>query len=314
MRKLILAGLVLGMGAVTAPAALADESGSSALATTMMGNRMGTTMAMPGRSARPGPGFGAMRGGLWGHRTNGRWSAGWNAPGGWVAYRRPAFGFVLPSYWVNPSYYIADSGAFGLPAPAYGYGWSRYYDDAVLTDQYGRVVDVRYGYDWDRYGGYDDGDYGSGDDYDAPEWRHAHRQPLPPEGLGYGQGDLPYADDAVTIGGRAAYEGRWVGTWYGRDGSTYSGVYDGRFDGDVVSQPSAAPALPYRPLSAYGYSGGGQYYEARTVAVDYVAPTVTTFVTEETTTYTKRVRKPAYKPRVWRARARPVCSCSCRCN
>jgi Ni/Co efflux regulator RcnB len=93
----------------------------------------------------------------WGHRVNGRWWGGWQAPGGWGAYRRPVVGYVLPGYWLQPSYYISDYRVYGLPAPQAGYGWSRYYDDAVLTDRYGQVHDSRVGYDWERYGGYDDG-------------------------------------------------------------------------------------------------------------------------------------------------------------
>jgi Ni/Co efflux regulator RcnB len=93
----------------------------------------------------------------WGHRVNGRWWGGWQAPGGWGAYRRPVLGYVLPGYWLQPSYYISDYRVYGLPAPQAGYGWSRYYDDAVLTDRYGQVHDSRVGYDWERYGGYDDG-------------------------------------------------------------------------------------------------------------------------------------------------------------
>ena len=95
----------------------------------------------------------------WGHRMNGRWYAGWYAPGGWTSYRRPAYGYVLPRYWIQPTYYIGNYWSYGLPAPAYGYGWSRYYDDAVLTDRYGRVIDSRQGMAWDRYDGGYDGDY-----------------------------------------------------------------------------------------------------------------------------------------------------------
>jgi Ni/Co efflux regulator RcnB len=93
----------------------------------------------------------------WGHRVNGRWWGGVQAPGGWSGYRRPGIGYVLPGYWLQPGYHITDYGAYGLPAPSVGYGWSRYYDDAVLTDRYGKVYDSRVDYDWDRYGGYDDG-------------------------------------------------------------------------------------------------------------------------------------------------------------
>lgn len=100
----------------------------------------------------------------WGHRMNGRWHAGWRAPGGWGGYRFAYRGYQLPSYWVAPTYYIGWQ-SYGLPQPMPGYQWSRYYDDAVMIDQYGRVYDSRRGIDWDRYeGGYDDSDYPYSDD------------------------------------------------------------------------------------------------------------------------------------------------------
>lgn len=94
----------------------------------------------------------------WGPRQNGRWIGGWRAPGGWAAYRRPMRGYYVPRYWVAPSFYIGNWGGYGLPQPAYGLGWSRYYDDAVLIDGRGYVYDSRSGVDWDRDGGYYDDD------------------------------------------------------------------------------------------------------------------------------------------------------------
>src|SRR3546814_8416899 len=55
------------------------------------------------------------------------------------SYRRPVSGFTLPRYWIQPTFHIANYPAYGLSVPPAGYGWSRYYDDAVLTDRYGRV-------------------------------------------------------------------------------------------------------------------------------------------------------------------------------
>ena len=69
-----------------------------------------------------------------------RWAS---VPGGWNAYRAPAYGYTLPRHWIAPTYYVADYRSFGLPSPAAGYGWSRYYDDMVLTDRWGRVYDWR---------------------------------------------------------------------------------------------------------------------------------------------------------------------------
>lgn len=85
----------------------------------------------------------------WGGHEQGRWWAGGRAPGGWGAYRRPVRGWVLPPYWVQPDWIIADWAGYGLPRPIRGHGWSRYYDDAVLIDSRGEVYDTIGGVDWD---------------------------------------------------------------------------------------------------------------------------------------------------------------------
>ena len=113
----------------------------------------GAAAVLPGR---PAP--------RWGSRVNGHWWAGVNAPGGWNAYRRPVRGWNLPSYWVAPGFGIADWSSYGLGQPPAGYGWTRYYDDAVLIDGNGRVYDCVSGVDWDR-GGYDG--YADGQGYDG---------------------------------------------------------------------------------------------------------------------------------------------------
>ena len=95
-------------------------------------------------------------GSRWGSKVGGHWWGGMNAPGGWQAYRRPARGYVLPSYWISPRFYITDWSGYGLSQPATGYNWVRYYDDAVLIDGRGSVYDTADGIDWDRY---DDGYY-----------------------------------------------------------------------------------------------------------------------------------------------------------
>ncbi len=89
----------------------------------------------------------------WGRMNGGRWYAGGDAPGGWQAYRRPVRGWTVPRYWMAPSFYVYDWSNYGLSAPATGYNWARYYDDAVLIDGRGRVRDVVSGIDW-----YDDVD------------------------------------------------------------------------------------------------------------------------------------------------------------
>lgn len=73
---------------------------------------------------------------------------GMRFPAGAPAYVRPFRGFLLPRVWVAPTYYIANWQGYGLARPAQGFGWSRYYDDAVLTDRNGRVYDSVQGVNW----------------------------------------------------------------------------------------------------------------------------------------------------------------------
>jgi hypothetical protein len=64
-----------------------------------------------------------------------------NGPNRRLDYVRPAYGFQLPRQWMSPEY-VVDHREFDLDRPAPGFGWSRYYNDMVLTDQWGRVYDV----------------------------------------------------------------------------------------------------------------------------------------------------------------------------
>lgn len=141
-------------------------------------------VAMPGRGPiRPGAPI-AAGGHRWGGKMNGHWYGGMRAPGGWGAYRRPVRGWTLPSYWISPSWYIADFGSYGLATPPYGYSWSRYYDDAVLVDGRGQVWDSVSGVDWDRA----DDRYGYGDGYADADAGYS-------DGYAYADGGYPVAPD-----------------------------------------------------------------------------------------------------------------------
>ncbi|HEY0315788.1 MAG TPA: RcnB family protein [Sphingomonas sp.] len=65
---------------------------------------------------------------------------------GYHAYRR---GARMGDIWRDPTYAVNDWSAWGLGQPGPGMHWLRYYDDAVLVDGYGSVVDVHHGVDWD---------------------------------------------------------------------------------------------------------------------------------------------------------------------
>ena len=284
MRNLSLALLSAGAALIGTAAAASGPAAPPA-----------ATQGWTGGHVAPRPAPPAHR---WGPRYQGRWYAGWRAPGGWNAYRRPAYGYVLPRYWVDPSYYIANYSAYGLPAPAYGYGWSRYYDDAVMTDRYGRVYDHRRHIDWNRYeGGYGpDGDYADAPGYDGPP-------PPARPGASYDR-DYRYADDGVTTGNEYDYDGRWTGTWTTEDGRKVQGTYDGRFEGQVRGAGMAHGAHwdGGPPMPPGGYVSGGYYYPAPIVTTVTVQPAVTTTTT--TTYVTEKVvyRKPVRK-------ARRTCRC-----
>lgn len=343
-RTSLLIGAALALAGTSAPAlASGGAAGAASAGLPLMGRSYSGNH--PAGTARPGPRHGMTGGNRWGPRQNGRWYAGWRAPGGWNAYRRPVYGYVLPRYWVQPSYYISNYSAYGFPAPAAGYGWSRYYDDAVMTDRYGRIYDTRSNVNWDRY----DGDEGYRDRRDsgiggaaigavvggvagnriagsgnrtagtligagagavagaiidrAEDGPNAERRDPNSRRDGYGT-DYAYADDDVTYGGD--YQGRWTGTWHGKDGTTYTGEYEGQYRetsrGVTYDAPEnhahwsdqGAPAVP-----AGGYVSNGWYYPAPTITTVTVQPATQT----TTTTYvTKRVRtaRPALRSKIIR--------------
>lgn len=281
MRRLILWAAALGTAGLWAHAAHARAGAtnmSSAGNISMSTMRHGRHEHM--RVHRPG------------HMIGGRWRGGFFAPGGWSAWQPPVVGFVLPAYWVQRAFYIPDYRAYGLPVPAQGYGWSRYYDDAVLTDRYGRVFESRRGVHWD------DESYRPRTYWQAP----------PPRLPDYDYGN--YNDYGVTYSGTdevPEYRGTWTGTWTGEDGRTYSGTYSGeyRHEAQAPVEPhwqSAAPAqtVPVLPYQS-GYYSGGFYYPAPTVTTIVVHPSVTTTTT---TFIEEEVIHPVRK--TWRPKRRSI--------
>lgn len=150
MKRLAISAVALVIASVPAVALAGGESGGMRGGHRMGGQVMG--------GMKHGGMTGVRTGGVrnWGGHSAGRWVGGHRAPGGWNAYRRPSRGFTLPSYWIQPSFYIPNYVSYGFAQPSYGYGWSRYYNDAVLTDRYGRVYDSVPNVNWDG---------GNGEDY-----------------------------------------------------------------------------------------------------------------------------------------------------
>ncbi len=192
----------------------------------------------------PAAGASVVRGRNWGPRHNGRWIWGWRAPGGWGGYRPAVRGWVLPGYWIAPRYHIGDHARYGWSAPPPGYGWSRYYDDAVLTDRDGVVHETHRNVDWDRYDEYRDG----------PEFAGEYRE-APPRGEHHD--------------GDAAYDGRWSGTWRGSHNGGPEHVYEGSFDGEYRG------SLPH-----WGHRGGPGYGYGEVVTTTTYRPVTTTTTTE----------------------------------
>lgn len=277
----------------------------------------------------------------WGGKTNGRWWAGWRAPGGWGAYHRPDRGWVLPSYWVSPQFYITDWSDYGLGAPPYGYNWTRYYDDAVLIDGRGSVYDSVGDIDWDRYDGgyaYDAGDEGYAPPPVYEERRYEHRD----DGVGG-------AVAGAVVGGVA---GNLIAGRGNRLGGTLIGAGVGAAAGYAVDRAEDhhryAPPPPPPPPGEYGprrwhdggpppppppfrhgppaaswvspdggttvttTSTGGMYGTGTTVVTVQTAPIVTTTTTEVYETDAVTWRRPAhhvYRKHVWRPKPRPRCTC-----
>src|SRR3546814_16303073 len=103
----------------------------------------------------------------------------------------------------------SDLPAYGLSVPPAGYGWSRYYDDAVLTDRSGRVYAYRSGIDWNR------------SERDGPVYRDAPPPRLPSYDYGSSRDHGPtYSNEA----GRQQHQRTSTGTLHGEDGRHYSGT------------------------------------------------------------------------------------------
>ncbi|WP_255326220.1 hypothetical protein [Sphingobium sp. EM0848] len=124
--------------------------------------------------------------------------------------------------------------------------------------------------------------------------------PPPPPGLRYDD-EVTAQDSPPPPPEMPGYEGRWSGTWRDRDGRTYSGDYEGRFEGHVHGRPgvdydappyaaapyvTSAPAThgqapaPGQPIvtttQAPGYFADGYYYPGATTTTVVIQPTATT--------------------------------------
>ena len=252
-----------------------------------------------------------------------RWG---NVPGGWQAYRRPSYGYQLPGYWTSAPYYIESWSNFGLPRPAPGFGWSRYYDDAVLTDQYGRVYDSREGIDWSRDERWRGEDYS--DSYGYRDERRDGEHDGQRDGRDRGGNGVAGAAIGAVVGGVA-------GNIIGGDGNRLAGTLIGGGVGAIAgaaigdaSRHHHDERIQRREYRSYGngFNGGGHMHwhgGGTTVYQDgyagggYGGTTVTTTIIEPSAPVMTRsvryvseyVRVPVRHVRKWKPRPKPSCVC-----
>lgn len=246
----------------------------------------------------------------WGGHINNRWWGGMRAPGGWGAYRRPVRGYVLPSYWVSPSFYVNDWSGYGLYAPPSGYSWSRYYDDAVLVDGRGSVYDSVGGIGWDRFDGqgadytYRDDDYSYGSDRGGYVDNRGYDGPTRDRDGGLGGAVIGGVAGGVAGNVIAGRGNRLLGTAIGAGAGALVGREIDRNDragrvpvappgGPRYGAPYPAPGAGYpAPGGGYAVSGGSGYasqgapvvaYQEGSYGGDYAGTTysgVTRYATE----------------------------------
>jgi Ni/Co efflux regulator RcnB len=113
-------------------------------------------------------------------------------------------GHRVPGQWLHPRFHIRDFGRYGLYQPMWGGRWIRYYDDALLVDPYGQVIDGQWGMAWDEY---------------ADDWRRGHDGL--PEYIAYydsyrDDGDHAWVDGDDGYAGHHGYDQGGYGHQYPR--------------------------------------------------------------------------------------------------
>lgn len=253
---MLAAGAVSTLMAATlvAGAAQAQTAGAPIGTPTQQGSwgQGGWQAGAPGATVAPQPGYAAQ-------------TAWHDSPRGDFHRTRP--GGKMPRPYLDPMYAVSDWQGWGLSQPGPGMHWLRYYNDAVLVDSRGRVVDTRYDFDWNHPRGYAGGPaYGAGPGYPPP-----------------GYGAPGYAPGTTT----------------------YRAGPNTTVTTSVVAAPP--PVVVAGPAPGYGYGGGYYAGGASVVSVTPgVVVTTTTTTTDYETVYKSAGVKRAYKRRAYRP-SRPRC-------
>lgn len=265
MKTALLSGLAAAGLMMTGAPVVASQSvtaahaskASTGLITVANGRKAGSGHMQPGvHMPRPTmPTMNGMKPG--GHMSGFHPRPGFHGIPRTDVYRRPYRGFVLPRYWVQPTFYVANFQNYGLSAPMAGYNWSRDYDDAVLTDSRGYVQDYRSGVNWNNG---NDRTY----DYREPEYGPSIR----PDDSAYDFSSDSNVAFAAPDGSSYSYDGDWQGEYVDPQGRVFEGEWEGRVTRhDGVAGPGypaprqPAPA-PRRPAAGAPY-GGADYNDSR---------------------------------------------------
>jgi len=239
-----------------------------------------------------------MQPGTWGQ---GGWQAGTSgAPQGYVGqpgggwqqgpvtnshgdYRQLERGKRVPRGYMDPAYTVIDWNDWGFLPPGPGLRWVRYYDDGLLIDGEGRIVDARYGVDWThgRAGG--------------PRIAYAGGAAVYPGYAGYAaSAPYGYAGGATVVGAAPG-------------ATTYRAGPNTTVTTAIIQAPPVVVGAP-----AYGYAGGATVVGAAPVGAAYgyaggaavIGTTAMLAVTTTTTTTDyETIRRPVA---VRRAVRRPV--------
>ena len=173
-------------------------------------------------------------------------------------YRRIDRGFALPHMWWGPQFHVSNWGMYGLPQPMHGRRWVRYYDDALLIDGHGRVMDGRWGMKWDEW---------------EDQW-------------GYGEGGIP-----VYVGNGDFHPGAEDYAWVEGQSGAYAHGYDQH--GQGYSQYGHG-----YPNAGYGYPyAAGMVITETTVTTAPTVVAETVYVEEEVRTVRRHRAKRARKAR-----------------
>jgi Ni/Co efflux regulator RcnB len=188
-----------------------------------------------------------------------------NNGGGFVSYRAPFRGFILPSYWISPSYAVNNYAIYGLRAPSNGAYWSRYYNDAVLTDRRGYVYDSVPNVPWNSYPGYAPAAYAQPvygqQAYAQQGYAPAYQQPvyaptMRADTTGYDAGNVSYNQGGSRAADPYIYEND-EGDAYSNDTAEYED--DGYDAAPAPVRNAQGVGAPYGNGAAPSYSPAPNY-------------------------------------------------------